>query len=190
LSALNLYITTKQTNIAERLIIKIKDTEIFLCFTCDPFPIGVSNNVTYELIKLIKESGNRVAILTKGRPTKELFAMLDSDDRFGVTIACGSEMMKELEPNASTYEERISFLKLAKLNNIPTFVSFEPVFEPEAVYELIKSSDFIDDFRIGKLNYVESNINWKEFGFNCVQLCEEYKRNYKIKEGLVEEMLK
>ena len=88
------------------------------------------------------------------------------------------------------YEERISFLKLAKLNNIPTFVSFEPVYEVEAVYNLITNVDFIDDFRIGKLNYIENSINWREFGFKCVQLCEENNRNYKIKEGLVEEMLK
>lgn len=165
---------------------KIKDKEIFLCFTCDPFPMGIDNSATFDIIKIIKESGNHVAILTKGNPDEKLFSILDEKDRFGVTIACGKEKMKELEPNAASYDERVSNLKKAKLHNIPTFVSFEPVYETDAVYDLIENADFIDEYRIGKLNYHPIDINWKLFGEKCIALCEKNKRNYKIKEGLRE----
>jgi len=166
----------------------IKNQEIFICFTCDPFPIGIDHTPTFDIIRLIKESGNHIAVLTKGRPEEELFSLLDENDRFGVTIACGEEMTKELEPNASTYAERIEYLKKAKSHRIPTFVSFEPVYETEAVYDLIKNADFIDEYRIGKLNYIPIDIDWKLFGETCVALCESHKRAYKIKEGLREFM--
>lgn len=65
---------------------------------------------------------------------------------------------------------------------------FEPVYEPQYIYDLIKYADYIDEFRIGKLNYFPSDISWKEFGMKCEKLCKEYGRNYMIKEGLRAEM--
>lgn len=170
----------------------IKGEEVFLCFTCDPFPMGVDTSVTYEIIRLIKESGNRVAILTKGEVDEDrLFALLDENDRFGVTMSCGAEMAKKEEPGAASIETRFSNIKMAKAAGIKTFVSCEPVLDTEFIYTLIKMGcGFIDEYRIGKLNYVENDTNWKEFGENCVKLCKEYHRNYMIKAGLRKEMEK
>lgn len=39
---------------------------IHLCFTCDPYPTGYDSTPTREIIKILKESGNHVQILTKG----------------------------------------------------------------------------------------------------------------------------
>ena len=40
---------------------------IHLCFTCDPYPTGYDTTPTREIIKLLKEHGNHVQILTKPR---------------------------------------------------------------------------------------------------------------------------
>ena len=39
---------------------------IHLCFTCDPYPTGYDTTPTREIIKVLKEYGNHVQILTKG----------------------------------------------------------------------------------------------------------------------------
>lgn len=169
----------------------IKGKEIFLCFTCDPFPVGVDHTPTFEIIRAIKESGNHVAILTKGHPdTQKLIALLDSKDRFGITISCDKEMAIKVEPNAADVYERLRSLYWVHERGIKTFISCEPVYEPEFIYYLIKNGRFIDEFRIGKLNYFPSNINWKVFGRTCEELCKMHKRNYMIKEGLRAEMNK
>lgn len=168
----------------------INGKEIFLCFTCDPFPMEIDHTLTFEIIRAIKESGNHVAILTKGDPDKSLFDILDSNDRFGVTISCGGWQATYNEPNALSVPNRLLLLFNAKEAGIKTFVSCEPVLEPDFIYDLIETADYIDEFRIGKLNYFPSNINWKEFGIKCEKLCKKYGRNYMIKEGLRTEMNK
>ena len=42
----------------------ITDKRIHLCFTCDPYPVGHDTTVTREIIKMLKEHGNSVQILT------------------------------------------------------------------------------------------------------------------------------
>ena len=58
---------------------------IHLCFTCDPYPTGYDTTTTREIIKLLKDSGNHVQILTKGDGTRD-FDLLDSGDWYGVTL--------------------------------------------------------------------------------------------------------
>jgi DNA repair photolyase len=170
----------------------IKDKEIFLCFTCDPFPIGADCTETYRIIKTIKDSGNRVAILTKGKiDCQLLFSLLDSKDRFGVTLSCNSQIATSFEPNAESPTRRLDYLRKAKKYGVKTFVSCEPVLQQSFVYQLITMEEnFIDEYRIGKLNYHDSPIDWKEFGKTCEYLCQTHNRNYLIKEGLREEMEK
>jgi hypothetical protein len=46
----------------------------------------------------------------------------------------------------------------------------------------------VDRFKIGKLNYHPSNINWHDFGHEAERLCKLYGRDYYIKEDLRREM--
>ena len=164
---------------------------IFLSFTSDPFPMGCAHTPTYEIIKAIKDSGNFVRILTKGEPSMaELSKYLTKDDILGVTISCGFEKAKEVEPNALSVEKRIKILVNAKdFTECKTFVSCEPVYEPNFIYFLIEYwGHFIDEYKIGKLNYAPSSINWGEFGRECERLCIEHGRKYMIKADLRKEM--
>ncbi len=164
---------------------QIKDKLIHLCFTCDPYPRGYDCTPTREIIKAIKESGNHVQILTKGGLlAKQDFDLLDKWDWFGVTFSGGCDS----EPGAANTRERIDTLIDAWRGGINTWVSCEPVLVPERIYRLISGGDFIDKFKIGKLNYHPSNINWREFGIECERLCKQYGRDYYIKDDLRKEM--
>lgn len=168
---------------------KITGKMIQLCFTCDPYPANIDTTPTREVIKAIKESGNHVQILTKGGLRAERdFDLLDSNDNFGVTISGNKEQIKSNEPNTAHYLERILTLSRAKKQGIKTWVSCEPVYDPETVYRLIETGSYIDFFKIGKLNYLPSPIDWAKFGFKCEQLCKKLNRNYYIKEDLRAEM--
>lgn len=165
---------------------------IHLCFTCDPYPAEIDTTPTREIIKVIKDSGNRVQILTKGgnRALRDL-DLLDSNDSFGITISCNTQLARVHEPYADSPFARLLVLDKAKDKGIKTWVSCEPVLEVEAIYKLIiEYGDSIDLYKIGKLNYYPSDINWGEFGRECERLCKEHNRNYYIKEGLRLEMLK
>jgi DNA repair photolyase len=165
---------------------KITGRKIMLCFTCDPYPIGIGNSETRDVIRAIKESGNHVQILTKGSPDAvEDFDLLDENDSFGVSITGAP---KYVEPRASDSVDLLEMLFIAHHHGIKTWVSCEPVFDPAAIYRLIKTVYYIDMFRIGKLNYMPSNIDWGKFGRECERLCKEYGRNYYIKEDLRKEM--
>ena len=172
----------------ERQISKEKITGklIHLCFTCDPYPAEIDTSPTREVIKVIKATGNNVQILTKGGEcAMRDFDLLDGGDWFGVTITSLSVPKSfEREPKAKSVVMRLKSLQIAQEQGIKTWVSCESVFEPEDVYEMITAPKTVDLFKIGKLNYAKSNIDWGEFGRECERLCIEYGRNYYIKEDL------
>lgn len=170
----------------------ITEKKIMLCFTCDPYPAEIDTTTTREVIKAIKESGNHVQILTKGGKRAERdFDLLDRRDSFGVTISATQEMLNALgeEPNAAHVFDRLAAMKQAHKLGIATWVSCEPVLEAKSIYNLIRIGDYIDLFRIGKLNYALSDIDWPAFGRECEALCCFYRRDYYIKEDLRKLML-
>jgi DNA repair photolyase len=165
---------------------KYEGKTIQLCFTCDPYPAEIDTTPTREIIKAIKEAGAHVQILTKGgfRAACD-FDLLDSEDSFGVTI---SDYTGLYELYAPLPKERLNTIKSAHKLKIKTWVSCEPVFDFQAIYDLINSDCPIDLFKIGKLNYYPSDINWGKFGRECERLCKLYGRNYYIKADLRKEM--
>lgn len=160
---------------------KITGKTIHLCFVVDPYPFGYDTTPTREIIKLLKEYGNHVQILTKGDGQRD-FDLLDGEDWYGVTIDGG--------PN-DDYYEKINALRVAKAHGIRTWVSFEPVLDDVAVLSVIGCySKSFDKVKIGKLNYYPSNIDWKVFGQTAERLCKSLGVEYYIKESLREEMNK
>lgn len=161
---------------------------IHLCFLCDPYPAEIDTTPTREIIKAIKASGNNVQLLTKaGERAERDFDLLDGGDWFGVTITGGWYVH---EPQAASSFDRVVTMLNAHMAGAKTWVSCEPVIDPEAIYNLIERESFVDLFRIGKMNHQPSEIKWAEFGAKCVELCERLNRNYYIKDDLREEMAK
>lgn len=161
----------------------VRDKLIHLCFTCDPYPTGYDSSTTREIIKVIKESGNHVQILTKGDGKRD-FDLLDENDWYGVTLD-GSEHHFYWIVNLA------DDLIKAKKQGIKTWISFEPVLNARKVLMNIEAvSRYVDKVKIGKLNYYPSEINWKKFGEAAEELCQRLGLDYYIKESLREEMNK
>lgn len=156
---------------------------IHLCFTCDPYPTGYDSTPTREIIKILKDSGNNVQILTKGDGSRD-FDLLGGDDWYGITYDGAAHGV--YEPS-----DRFADLYSAKQLGIKTWVSFEPVVDAEKVLECIENChDIIDKAKIGKLNYYPSDIDWKSFGEKAESICQQLKLNYYIKDSLRAEMKK
>jgi DNA repair photolyase len=155
---------------------------IHLCFTCDPYPTGYDTTPTREIIKLLKAHGAHVQILTKG-DGKQDFDLLDENDWYGVTLD-GTDSGPYRELN------RVFDLLGAKLRGIKTWVSFEPVLDAELALRKIRTVDFVDKVKIGKLNYHYSDIEWADFGRKAECLCQKLGLDYYIKDSLREEMNK
>ncbi len=130
--------------------------KVLLCFSCDPYqPIDTYYKLTRQAIEIIKHNNLGVVILTKGGERAERdFDLLTNGDQFGVTLTCvdDAESLK-WEPGATLPDERINSLKKAHDLGIKTWVSLEPVVNPEATLELIKRThQFVDLFKVGKMN--------------------------------------
>lgn len=181
-------------NIVEEVRAQLERTKmtgklIHLCFTCDPYPKGYDSSVTREIIKLIKGSGNHVQILTKnGEDAQRDFDLLDENDWFGITWAgyenLHGDCIPDEEPGTGNLIYRMNALSNAAFKGIKTWVSAEPVLNPTDVLDIIKKWDFVDKWKIGKLNYHPSDINWKEFGTKAEALCVSLGKNFYIKESL------
>lgn len=171
---------------------QITDKLIFLCFTCDPYPTGYDSSATREIIKLLKESGNHVQILTKGTDVERDYDLLDGGDWLGITYAgyVNGTLMEPsaYEPFAAVPWNRLYVLSQAHYRGIKTWISCEPVLCAESIYGIIGGTEYIDKYKIGKLNYHLSDINWGEFGRECERLCIEYGRDYYIKDSLRADM--
>lgn len=158
---------------------------IHLCFLCDPYPVGYDTTPTREIIKLLKESGNHVQILTKGDGSRD-FDLLDSGDWYGITYS-GARI--DQEPRAQFAFGRMEDLGDARDRGIKTWVSFEPVINADYVLNVLSNCrELFDKVKIGKLNYWPSNINWAEFGKRAEKLCQELGLDYYIKDSLRAEM--
>jgi DNA repair photolyase len=175
----------------------MKNKLIHLCFVCDPYPKGHDSSITREIIKVIKESGNHVQILTKnGEDSIRDFDLLDDNDWFGISYS-GYQLFEYYngavaEPGASSPKARVKALEYAKSIGINTWVSCEPVLNDEDVLDFIYDTNFVDLWKVGKLNYHPSDINWKNFGIKVEKLLKEKELKtgckYYIKESLRKEM--
>lgn len=160
----------------------IADKLIHLCFTCDPYPTGYDSTATREIIKILKDTGNHVQILTKGDGSRD-FDLLDGKDWFGITLDgdCGQPCF--------VHNRGLQMLRDAKTQGIKTWVSFEPVLDDTTVLTFIQyGRRYFDKVKIGKLNYHPSTINWAEFGRKAEELCQSLGIDYYIKESLRKEM--
>lgn len=160
---------------------------IHLCFTCDPYPTGYDTTTTREVIRVLKEYGNHVQILTKGDGSRD-FDLLDGGDWYGITIDGGTTPICELDLRRLPAFRQGDLFE-AHRRGIKTWISYEPVLWPAAVLGSIRAvAPFTDKVKIGKLNYHPSEIDWAKFGREAEALCKSLGLDYYIKESLRAEM--
>jgi len=166
---------------------------ILLSFTTDPYQLlDVKYQLTREAIKILHNHNLCVSILTKGGKRSERDFDLLSKNRnlseYGTTLVFIEETMRQkMEPGAAPVVERIEALKKAHKLGIKTYVSLEPVWFPEDALKFIDlTHDFVDLFKVGKLNYnpQQLNVNWTVFRKDVIEKLKEYDVDYYIKKDL------
>ncbi|MDR7667341.1 radical SAM protein, partial [Methanosarcina sp. Z-7115] len=148
--------------------------------------------LTRKAIEILHSNGLKVSILTKGGKRSErdldLLAANPELSEYGVTLVFTDEKLRsKIEPNAAPTSERIESLKKAHELGINTFVSLEPVWFAEQSLELIDlTHDFVDLYKVGKLNYnnQQKNVDWEMFREEAIKKLKSYNKKYYIKRDL------
>jgi len=177
-------------------------TIVHISFQGDPYDMGrgedtrglaqyfgeTNESLIRRFLKAFREYEHPFQVLTKGGTKAAAdFDLYGPEDLFGVTLTFDNDAdSRTWEPGAALPSDRIEAPKKAKEQGIKTWVSMEPVIDPEQTLHLIEmSSDYVDKYWVGKLNYMSSSINWYQFRADAEQLLSELGNKYRIKEALL-----
>jgi DNA repair photolyase len=142
--------------------------QVTMTFTSDPYHPG-DTQPTRTAIETLIEHGLGVCVLTKGgrRPLRDLNLFRHDRDAFAVTlISLDDDFCRKWEPKAPLPGARIAGLKRFHEAGIFTWVSAEPVLDPEATLAMVEATyPFVRLFKIGKVNYsrLAQTIDWHDF---------------------------
>ena len=168
------------------------DKNVLLSFTTDPYqPTNDKFGLTREALKILLYHDIPVTILTKGgmRACKD-FDLLAQHPKNAFSVTLTTDDPKESfawEPGAWVPVGRIESLYLAHMQGIKTWVSFEPVINPDAVIRMIhRTHKFVDLYKVGKLNYHHkaNQIDWHEFLIRVEAELDYYNKDRYIKKDL------
>jgi len=149
---------------------------ILLSFTCDPYQhLDEQEGITRRVIQSMRDHGLCAQVLTKGgsRAMRDL-DLFTPHDAFASTLTfLDDARSQEWEPHAALPGDRLATLREFHQAGIPTWVSLEPVLDPDTALEIIRAtSTFVDVFKVGKLNHhpLEARIDWRDFGRSAITL--------------------
>lgn len=144
---------------------------ILMSFTSDAYqPIEQEHGITRGALGIMAKYNLRPQILTKAG---EWAVMRDADMLkasgciWAATLTCDDNAKSlEWEPGAALPSDRIAALERAHGMGIETWVSLEPVIDPDAAIRIIHATHkFVDLYKVGKLNHHprEASIDWADF---------------------------
>ena len=143
---------------------------ILLCFTCDPYPVECSEDVTRQALEILGKHRRHVRILTKGgsRAMRDFDLLLRNQWEFGETFTFWDDSCRQKwEPRAASVPDRVGAIRAAHEMGITTWVSLEPVIvEEESLKVMEELLPYVDFWRIGKMNHqkrFERACNWRKF---------------------------
>jgi len=163
--------------------------QVLLCFITDPYqPHDRATQITRQTILIMQQELLHVTVLTKGgmRAVRD-FDLLGPGDQFAATLTFTSwDDSRKWEPKAATPDERLKALRLAHRQGIETWASLEPILDPAQTVALIEAShEYVDEFRVGKLNYVHLGIDWRRCADSVLEALQRYGCRYYIKNDLL-----
>jgi DNA repair photolyase len=167
--------------------------QVLLSFTTDPYNgVDKIQRLTRKVLEIFERHGTPTAILTKGGT--QALCDLDLFKKMGQRIKIGSsltywnesETLKN-EKGSALPEDRLELLRVCHAEGITTWASMEPVLDPAQSLKLMEESlDFVDHYKIGKLNYegLEKKIDWEKFLLDSVKLMRDSGKEFYIKTDL------
>lgn len=164
--------------------------QVLLCFSGDPYCRAEEKyGITRNVLEILLLNNVTVAILTKGgrRCLRDIGLFQEFKAiKIGATLTFIKEKdSRHWEKDASLPEDRFKTLEKLKEMGIMTWVSLEPVIDPEQTLEIIdRTHKFIDQYKVGKLNHFSNNINWRDFGIRAVDKLNKYEKNFYVKNDL------
>ena len=171
------------------------DERVLLCFHCDPYsPEAAASGVTRQALEILREHDIPWQVLTKGgmRAVPD-FDLYGPNDAFATTLTfTRNQDSVNLEPGAALPSDRCRAIKEAYDRGIETWVSLEPVLNPEdALYWIDNSFPVVSLFKVGKLNHDaarEKEIDWRRFGMEVIARLESRGLRYYIKDDLAKHL--
>lgn len=154
--------------------------ELLFSFMSDPYQDEESAFITRQALLICeKYQFKNVQILTKAgfRAVKDFDIIHRNGWKFGSTIIMRNDSLRqEWEPGAPSIESRYEAVKHAYKQGISTWVSIEPVVDPnEALKVMYDLKNYVRKWKVGKLNHnkeVESKIDWKKFYYDAKEMLE------------------
>lgn len=170
--------------------------QVLLSFIGDVYSITSDEGATTRAaLELLSKYHVPTAVLTKGgaRCLRDIDVLKTFGEHFqiGATLTFMDEKKSlEWEPGAASPEERLQVLKELHDEGIQTFVSCEPVIEPEETLKLIKRTlkdNSVDIYKVGKLNNyrgLDKMINWTDFLQRALEMIRSAGKRVYVKQDL------
>ena len=77
-------------------------------------------------------------------------------------------------------------MRYAHARGIPTWASLEPVIDPIQTLSIIyETHEYVDEYKVGKLNYLHTDIDWRIFCVNLASQLNKFNCAYYIKDSLL-----
>jgi len=146
----------------------------------DPYCYAeVQHRQTRASLDVLRAARCSVAILTKGgrrclRDLDLFCGWADGRVKVGATLTMATDdASRQWEPGAALPSERIEALRELHESGVKTWVSIEPVIDPEQSLEMIgRSLPYVDAYKVGRWNHdARANaIDWAAFGRAAVDM--------------------
>lgn len=161
---------------------------VLLSFTTDPYqPAEREHRLTRQALQMLNEHGLTWQVCTKNglqAMEDDLALFTEGGGWLGQTILFMDDADRQLwEPGASAMGDRLRALQIAQEAGIRTWVSLEPVIDPDQALALIDyAAPYVDTWKIGRLNHVHllepelrarvEHIDWQGFVNRLVAVLE------------------
>lgn len=168
------------------------DDQILLSFMSDPYgPIERTARNTRKSLEILRSCHCSVAVLTKGGTRclddLQLFQTWpDGRIKIGATLTFLSPNPSQThEPGAALPKDRLAALKALHNHGIKTWASIEPVINPKESLAVIEASlEFVDGYKVGKLNHRKNDTDWASFGAMAVSMIRTANKSLYVKDDL------
>lgn len=150
--------------------IAYSDKQVFMSFTTDPYnPVNDKLKLTKKALEIFLNYKIPVSILTKSGlralQDLEIIKKFDEHIKIGTSLTYDNDYdSQRIEGGAANPSERLLMLKTFHDNGIKTWVSFEPIMQPEQMLNLLNEAlNYVDEFQFGLLSDDKREFDWNYY---------------------------